>query len=496
MSSSAPAQVVCAPQQTVLTRIWRHKSYLLLTLDVLVIVGAFLVSYYVRFYLQFMVIQQFVPVPDIQPYITAAGLLAALWLVLTWRAGGYENGLRRTLPLADAHQLIVSGCYAITGLMVASFMIRDPLLSRQVFLMTFLTSCAGMLVVRLLLRRLDVLLTRRGVNYQQAIIIGTDEQAQDFARLLHETGNAAVIGHLAWSRHSLPHSPTVRSVGSIEQLEDLHREYRFNNVVFSFSEGYGSPERLKARMFEILNFCETHGISLYIINNSFDVAISPREVGSVQGIPLIQLQDASLHPGYAIVKRFIDVSAALLILSLGAPLWLLIVALIKLDSKGPVLFTQMRAGLHGKPFRIFKFRSMENDAESRLREFVDVDSLAEPVFKIKADPRVTRAGKILRRTSLDEIPQLLNVLKGEMSLVGPRPEAIDMVARYNPWQKRRLKAKPGITGYQQINNRGEASLSRRVRYDLVYLKNQGLLLDAYIIVKTIGVITKGTGVTH
>jgi exopolysaccharide biosynthesis polyprenyl glycosylphosphotransferase len=495
MSRPAAAQVERAPHETVLTTILRYRNFILLSLDVIVIAGAFLGSYYVRFYLQFMVIQQeVIPVPDIQPYLGAATLLTALWLALTWHGGGYERGLGGTVPLENAHHLLVAGSYAITGLMVTSFMIRGLLLSRQVYVMTFLFSSAGMLAARLLLRALDDLLKRRGFANQLAIIVGTDEQAQDFARLLQQAGNALVVGHVTWSRDALAHG--LRPIGSIEQLEQLHSQYRFNNLVFSFSENGGASERVKERMFEILNFCEVHRISLYVINNSFDVAISPREVGSIRGIPLIQLQDASLHPGYALVKRLIDITASLLVLIVGAPLWLTIATLIKLDSKGPVLFSQMRAGLHGKPFRIYKFRSMANDAESRLNDLIDIDLLAEPVFKIKSDPRVTRLGKLLRRTGLDEIPQFINVLKGEMSIVGPRPEEINMVARYSPWQKRRLKAKPGITGYQQINNRGEASLSKRVRYDLVYLKQQGLVLDAYIMAKTLAVMVKGSGVTH
>jgi len=497
MSRTASArEEIYAPQETAFTRIWRHRNLILLSLDVLVIVGAFLGSYYVRFHLQFMVIQQVVPIPEIQPYLGAATLLTALWLALTWRAGGYERGLGGTVPIERAHHLFVAGCYAITAQMVISFMIRDLLLSRQVYLMTFFFSSVGMILARRILRLLDGLLKRRGYAHQVAVIVGTDEQSQDFARLLQKEGNASVVGHLTWLREPLSQAQPLRPIGSIEQLEHLHKKYRFNNVVFSFSEGNGASELMKERLFDILNFCEVQKISLYVINNSFDVAISPREVGSIQGIPLMHLQDASMHPGYAVVKRVIDIVVSLLLLILCTPIWVTIAALIKLDSKGPVFFTQMRAGLHGKPFRIYKFRSMTNDAEAKLREILDINSLDEPVFKIKADPRVTRVGRFLRRTGLDEVPQLINVLKGEMSLVGPRPEQVDMVARYSPWQKRRLKAKPGITGYQQVNNRGEASLSKRVRYDLVYLKNQGLLLDAYIILKTLRVITKGSGITH
>ncbi len=145
---------------------------------------------------------------------------------------------------------------------------------------------------------------------------------------------------------------------------------------------------------------------------------------------------------------------------------------------------------------MFKFRSMAADAEERLRELVAFDALAEPVFKLKNDPRVTPVGRLLRRTGLDEVPQLLNVIRGDMSIVGPRPEEVALVERYDAVHRRRLKARPGITGYQQIMNRGEASLVARVRHDLLYLKQQSLMFDFYIMFRTVGVVLRGSGTTH
>ena len=180
----------------------------------------------------------------------------------------------------------------------------------------------------------------------------------------------------------------------------------------------------------------------------------------------------------------------------GLPIWLLLGLLIKATSKGPVFFDQIRAGLHGEAFSMLKFRSMVADAEEKLGDLVDLDSLEEPVFKIGNDPRVTGVGRLLRRSSLDELPQLINVLAGRMSLVGPRPEELEVVKRYDVWQRRRLKAKPGITGLQQIMCRGSTDLNKRIRYDLMYLKHQSLLFDLYILIRTFGVVIRGSGVTH
>ena len=192
-----------------------------------------------------------------------------------------------------------------------------------------------------------------------------------------------------------------------------------------------------------------------------------------------------------------DVTLSAVGIIIGMPVWLVIALLIKLTSKGPVFFVQTRIGLHGRPFRIYKFRTMVPDAEAQLKNILDVDHLAVPGFKIKGDPRVTPFGRFLRRTSLDEIPQLINVFRGEMSLVGPRPEMPDLVGRYAPDQRRRLKAKPGITGYQQVMARGiPLAAAKGVKYDLIYLKNQSFLLDLYILFKTVIVVLRGSGITH
>jgi len=196
------------------------------------------------------------------------------------------------------------------------------------------------------------------------------------------------------------------------------------------------------------------------------------------------------------VKRCIDLVGALLGLVITLPIWALIALAIKLTSRGSIFFTQERAGLHGRPFRMIKFRSMVADAEERLTSLINIDNLPEPVFKLANDPRVTPVGKFLRRFGLDELPQLLNVLRGEMSLVGPRPEVITLVRRYNAEQRRRLLVKPGITGWQQIHNRGMPDMAARLAYDLYYLHNRSLLLDFWILVMTVFVIVSGKEITY
>ena len=205
-------------------------------------------------------------------------------------------------------------------------------------------------------------------------------------------------------------------------------------------------------------------------------------------LPSVDLNSGNIPSFYRITKRCLDVIMALSALILLLPLFIAISILIKLTSKGPVFFTQMRCGHNGQPFKIYKFRSMVANAEEILTRLMDFDKLEEPVFKLKDDPRVTFIGKILRKTSIDELPQLFNVLKGDLSLVGPRPEEIALVKRYSSFFRERLKAKPGITGLQQITCRGSTNMMERMQYDLAYVKKQSLWLDIKILFKTFGVV--------
>jgi len=171
----------------------------------------------------------------------------------------------------------------------------------------------------------------------------------------------------------------------------------------------------------------------------------------------------------------------------------IIALLIKLDSSGPISFRQERAGRYGRPFWMWKFRTMVADAEQQLPQFVDVEKLEQPVFKLQNDPRVTRMGHWLRRTSLDELPQFMNVLRGEMSLVGPRPEQVDLVERYNAWQAQRLLVKPGMTGSMQVSGRGDLPFEERLKLELAYIENYTLWEDIKILLKTIPAVLSSRG---
>jgi lipopolysaccharide/colanic/teichoic acid biosynthesis glycosyltransferase len=201
----------------------------------------------------------------------------------------------------------------------------------------------------------------------------------------------------------------------------------------------------------------------------------------------------SRDPANSRLKRLIDLVGSLATMVLAAPLFPILALLIKLDSPGPVLFIQERAGKDGRPFRIYKLRSMVDGADEMLAGLVDLDNLSPPVVKLRDDPRVTRVGRFLRRTSLDELPQLVNVLRGEMSLVGPRPEEMRIVRLYNDWHRQRLAVKPGITGPMQVSGRADLDFDRRVQLELDYIRDYSVTDDLRILLRTLLAVVTGKG---
>jgi len=245
---------------------------------------------------------------------------------------------------------------------------------------------------------------------------------------------------------------------------------------------------------ETFLLCEELGVTARVVLNFFPHSIARMELHEFDGFPLLSFSTTPTNEALMFVRRILDIVLATVIVGIFGPLLMLPTALlIKLTSPGPVLFRQKRCGLNGRQFVMYKFRSMFDRSE-HLRG--DLDSLNEmdgPVFKSSRDPRVTTIGKIIRRFSIDELPQVFNVLHGDMSLVGPRPPLPEEVARYERWQRRRLSMKPGMTCLWQISGRNEVSFEDWMKLDLTYIDNWSLLLDLKILLKTVPVVLLGRG---
>jgi exopolysaccharide biosynthesis polyprenyl glycosylphosphotransferase len=216
-------------------------------------------------------------------------------------------------------------------------------------------------------------------------------------------------------------------------------------------------------------------------------------LSQVADLPVLEYETWDPPRSTMLLKRALDLAGSLLLLVVLSPLLPIIAAAILIDSRGPVLFVQRRAGLEGRPFRMFKFRTMSRGAEDRLSDHVRLEKLSEPVFKLRPDPRVTRVGRVLRRYSLDELPQLLNVVKGDMSLVGPRPEQVEVVDLYGPEHRFRLEVRPGLTGPMQVYGRGDLTLAERLAVEEDYIENISLPHDLRILALTLPTIFSGRG---
>jgi exopolysaccharide biosynthesis polyprenyl glycosylphosphotransferase len=244
---------------------------------------------------------------------------------------------------------------------------------------------------------------------------------------------------------------------------------------------------------ELLDYCRRERIKLSIVppvRGMFGTAV---RLDQVADLPLVQYNTWDVARSTLLLKRVVDLAVAGTALALLGPVCLLVALGIRLDSPGPVVFTQRRTGKGGRPFSIFKFRTMVENAEDLLSDLVPFETLSEPVFKLEDDPRVTRVGRVLRRTSLDELPQLVNVLRGEMSLVGPRPEQVELVERYGPEERFRLGVKPGLTGPMQVYGRGHLSFEERLAVDRDYIENLSIGRDLRILALTLTALVTGRG---
>ncbi|MEM7803049.1 MAG: sugar transferase [Chloroflexota bacterium] len=288
-------------------------------------------------------------------------------------------------------------------------------------------------------------------------------------------------GHEGWQTANLP----IR--GNIEDVPRLVTEHEIDDVVIAL------PRNAYENMSRLVHSLHELPVNVRIVPDYFSLALFRATAEEFAGVPMINLREPALNEVQRLTKRVVDVICASILLILVSPLMLLIALLIKLDSNGPIFFKQKRVGENGRTFGMYKFRSMVQDADKLLNQVMKRDGEGNLVYKFKDDPRVTKIGKFIRRTSIDELPQLINVFMGEMSLVGPRPEMPWMVETYEPWQLKRLSVPQGITGWWQVNGRSDKPMHLHTEEDLYYIQNYSLWMDIYILLKTPWVIMRGKG---
>lgn len=426
---------------------------------------------------------------DFEPFATfrsKAALFVALTLVLFYLRGLYR--LPRSIGILDEAQILIGGVTtAMAGVILTAFLARF-VPSRLLFIYTWGAAIVLLLARRVVTRWLRQWLWAREIGVDRVLIVGAGETGR---RLMQAMMGSPALGYRvvgfvddATTTNALAvateNGPTrTERLGTVDELGEIVSRLDVDEVIIAL------PAYAHDRALGIVDHCRQRAVTFKLVPDLLQLSLDRVDFGEVAGMPLIGLKDASIRGANRIAKRVIDIAVAVVVLATMAVPMALIALVIRRDSPGPILFRQQRVGRNGALFTCLKFRCMVEHADERRAELIRVSAGSDPrLFKLPDDPRLTPIGKHLRRWSLDELPQFVNVLRGEMSVVGPRPPLPEEVAAYDDWHHQRLLVTPGLTGLWQINGRSNLTFDEMVRLDLYYAEHWSPWLDVKIMLRT------------
>lgn len=446
----------------------------------------------VSFGFAFSVRKEYLP-----PLLPFRDYLWVLFIILpTWYYLIARNRLFSSIRRISISEIIarVLKIHLMGGFVTASFifLFDRHSFSRGLFLLFIFTSLILLTLEKVLLRIWLGYFRKRGYNYRQIIIVGTRDKARRFNQLVkeHSDWGLRVVGFVQSSDQPLQkYVEGHRVLGHVSDLVEICKDHTVDEVVFCLPK----DSLLDAEAY--LLDMEELGITMRVVLDFYQMENARKELSFFHDeIPILTFHTKSLDAQQLLAKRFMDIVGAILGLLITAVLFPFIALAIKLESPGKILFSQRRIGESGRQFRCWKFRTMIADADAKKNDLLALNEMNGAIFKIKNDPRITRVGSFLRKTSLDELPQFWNVLKGEMSLVGTRPPTPGEVDQYQNWHRRRISIKPGITGMWQVSGRNRIdNFDEIVKLDLKYIDQWNLWLDLKILFKTIGVVLTRRG---
>ena len=462
----------------------RVIHWITIVTDLLLINLAFWTAYLARYVWQWLR-----PVLYLEPYRDYLGqqLVLTILLAIAFRYTGVWRRRRGELWLDEVARIITATAAGIMLMMAVTFFLQPSPFSRLLIFWALLFIVLFLSVSRLLRRLTLSLLYRRGIGVDRVLVVGVGETGRSVIRTLLARPDLGfnMVGYLDEETHeNNGHIGRVLRLGGFGDLDRLLREYAPLHTVFIALPGTMQPQLLN-----MLQICSQHEVRALVVPDLLQLSLNRVEFSNMAGVPVLGMRDMAafghISRSGRVLKRALDL-ALILLLSVPTLLVMAVLALIiKLDSPGPIFYTSPRVGREGRVFNMYKFRSMVTDADEQKESLRELNEADGPLFKIKNDPRQTRTGRLIRRLSLDELPQVFNVLLGQMSLVGPRPPLPEEVALYKPWHHQRLAVVGGMTGLWQVSGRSDLSFDELCLLDIYYIENWTLGSDVRILLQTI-----------
>ena len=475
-------QRVQARPQVRVSRLRRFLPLSLAALDVTLIYVAFVLAYWVRYSLKFgpHIREQL----SFSAYQPVALLLLGIMMVVLLLKGAYRQRLS-TEMVDEISAVVSSATISVAAIVIAEAMLQQFQYSRGVIVYVWVLVIVSVTAGRGLFRSVQSLCYRKGWGVRRLLVVGgTDVAKMVMQRVMSRPDlGYHLVGFV--DHHDAPQVRNFgrfRALGKLDDLPELVGSHLVDDVIVAL------PASAHEEVWPVLSLCEHHGVGLKLVPDLFEMSLSRVEVDDIAGIPLLDVQEKPLRRVARAAKRAIDVLIALVVVTLTLPVLALLALLIRLESPGSPLLWQERVGLEGKIFKCLKLRTMRHGAETIQPALEDMNETDGPMFKMRVDPRCTPMGRRIRRWSLDELPQIWNVLVGDMSLVGPRPPLPAEVQQYDAVHMRRLEVKPGMTGIWQVSGRSELPFDEMVMMDIYYVDNWSLALDLRILVRTVAAV--------
>ncbi len=422
-------------------------------------------------------------------YIPLALVLTVL-TVAVLRYEGYYAVARGRSYLNEIYAILNATTTAILLVMAFTFFIRPLVFSRALYVYAALLVAIFLSVYRALQRLAFMRLRKSGFGVDRVVIVGAGELGRALMRNIVAQSDLAyqVIGFVDDDpARGSTEIGRFKALGGTDRLPSLLSNMQVDEVIVTL------PWTAREKIISIIQLCQQHGVTAKVVPDLFQLSLSRVAIDDVGGVPLLGVRETKMSWVDSVIKRTMDLVVGGVLLIIAAPIMLVIAIVIRLDSPGPVIFRQSRIGRGGRPFCAYKFRSMRVGAEEERAQLSSLNEATGPLFKIRNDPRRTRLGRFIRRTSLDELPQLFNVLSGDLSLVGPRAPLPAEVDQYQDWHRRRLEVPQGVTGLSQVSGRSELTFDEMVMLDIYYIENWTPWLDLWIILKTIPTVLLARG---